>query len=67
MYNPYAAGRKRYGGGRDAPNVGPVDSAGAVGYAERDAKAAARRNAVLRRMQKERVGNYAHPDSRRWY
>lgn len=64
MFNPYAAGKKRYGGGRDAPSLGPNDP---LGYAERDAKASARRNAVLRRMQKERVGNYAHPDSRRWY
>lgn len=66
MYNPYAVGRKVYGAGRDAPNVGPTLAQGAIGYAERDAAAKTRRNAVLRRMQKAMTGQHAHPDVRRW-
>lgn len=63
MFNRYAAGQKYYGGGRSAPNIGPVDP---MGYAERDREAKVRRNAVLRRLQKMLGGNYMHPDARRW-
>lgn len=63
MYNKYAVGRKVYGGGRDAPNIGPVDK---IGYRERDAATKSRRNAVLRRMQKSLTGQHADADVRRW-
>lgn len=44
-YNPYASGNKRYGSGaRSAPNVGAVRDK--TGYAERDLKAKARRQAI---------------------
>ncbi len=56
---PYAAGDKIYGGGRDAPNIGPVDP---MGHAERDLKYQARRTALLRRLQAVRQGNYMSPD-----
>lgn len=46
-FNPYSAGRKHYGGGRLAPNVGKT--ANKAGYAARDGRAAARREALLRR------------------
>lgn len=46
-FNPYAAGSKVYGAGRTMPNVGKV--ADKTGYAQRDAKAAARKAALLRR------------------
>jgi hypothetical protein len=53
-FNPYAAGQKRYGGGASsAANVGPVNPAG---YAERDAKLNARRQAVLARIQAGQQG-----------
>ena len=55
----YAAGRKMYGAGRDAPNIGPVDK---LGYRERDGKLAARRNAVLRRIQAGQRGAFGHAD-----
>lgn len=55
--NPYAAGNKYYGAGRSAPNVGPV--ADKQGYVERDAKARAKRNAMLRRLKAGQRGNYA--------
>lgn len=46
-FNPYAAGKKRYGGGRLAPNVGKTPNM--AGYGQRDAAAAARRDALIRR------------------
>lgn len=55
-YNPYAAGAKIYGMARRAPTIGPVDTGG---YAERDQRAAAVRNARLQRMQAGQSGQYA--------
>lgn len=60
--NPYAVGNKIYGGGRSNPTSGPVDK---LGYKERDAKSAARRAAVLRRMQANQKGNFASADAQR--
>lgn len=60
--NPYAVGNKIYGGGRSFPTMGPVDP---MGYRERDAKASARRSAVLRRMQAQQSGNYGSADAMR--
>lgn len=57
QYNPYAAGKKHYGGGRDAPNIGPVDP---IGYKERDAKI--KRTAILRRMQAQQQGKTMSPN-----
>lgn len=58
--NSYSAGQKRYGvSGRDAPNIGPSDP---TGYRERDAKAQATRNAVLRKMKAQQKGRYASQD-----
>lgn len=47
-FTSYAAGRKHYGTGRMGPNMGTV--ADKTGYAMRDGKAAARRQALMRRM-----------------
>lgn len=58
-YLPYAAGNKIYGGGRDAPNIGPVDP---TGHRERDLKYQARRVAMQRRLKSISSGNYASPD-----
>lgn len=60
--NPYAVGNKVYGGGRSFPTSGPVDP---MGYAERDLRAAAQRNAMLRRMKANMAGNFASPDAQR--
>jgi hypothetical protein len=49
-FNPYAAGKKHYGAGRSMPTSGKI--ANKYGYAERDAKAKARREALQRRMGK---------------
>lgn len=46
-FNSYAAGNKSYGGGRPMPNLGRVRNT--AGYAIRDSKMAARREALLRR------------------
>lgn len=54
-FNPYAAGNKRYGGGRSMPTIGPVASP--QGYAERDNRAQARKNAIMRRMKGSSTGN----------
>lgn len=47
-FNAYAAGKKHYGSGRPMPTVGKVTNKG--GYKKRDVKAAARRDALLRRL-----------------
>lgn len=54
-FNPYAAGAKHYGAGRSMPNLGPV--AGTQGYSERDNRAEARKNAIMRRMKGASTGN----------
>jgi hypothetical protein len=60
--NPYSVGNKIYGGGRSNPTSGPVDK---LGYRERDAKSAARRNAILRRMKANQSGKFSSADSMR--
>jgi hypothetical protein len=47
-FNPYAAGKKHYGSGRPMPTVGKVTDR--AGYKQRDVKAAARRDALMRRI-----------------
>lgn len=54
-FNPYAAGNKHYGSGRPMPTIGPVASP--QGYEERDNRANARKNAILRRMNGASTGN----------
>jgi len=63
MFNPYSVGDKVYGSGRPMPTLGPVNK---QGYRERDRLAAARRQALLRRMQMSQAGNYMSPDVRWW-
>ncbi len=58
-YLPYAAGDKIYGGGRSAPNIGPVN---AMGYRERDLKYQARRTAMQRRLEALKDKNFMSPD-----
>lgn len=60
-FNPYGAGRKVYGGGRSAPNVGPVSGAGQLGYQERDMRGRLRRDALLARMKAGQQGRYMSP------
>lgn len=55
-FNPYAAGAKIYNSVGSSPTMGPVDKSG---YAERDRKLAARRNAVLKKMQAMNKGAFA--------
>jgi hypothetical protein len=62
-FNPFSAGRKMYGSGRDFPTSGKVDK---LGYAERDAQTRARRGAILRRMQSGLQGKYASADYNRY-
>lgn len=59
QFLPYAAGRKIYGGGRDAPNIGPVDP---TGHRERDLKYQARRTVMLRRLKAMQAGNFGSAD-----
>lgn len=59
QYLPYAAGNKIYGGGRDAPNLGPVDP---TGHRTRDLKYQARRDAMLRRLKATKAKNFASAD-----
>lgn len=54
-FNPYAAGNKGYGSGRPMPTIGPVASP--QGYDERDNRAQARQNAIMRRMKGANKGN----------
>ena len=60
-FEQYGVGRKRYGGGRSAPNVGPVSASGRMGYAERDQRTRMRRNALLRRMKATQKKRYFDP------
>jgi hypothetical protein len=57
-FNSYAAGSKVYGGGRSAPNIGPVSDT--MGYRERDLKYKTRQrnNAILRRLQARQKGDF---------
>lgn len=55
-FNKYAAGRKKYMGGKNAPNTGPTADLG--GYRKRDATAAAKKAAMLRRLKAIQKGNY---------
>jgi hypothetical protein len=59
QFLPYSVGNKVYGGGRDAPNLGPVDP---TGHRERDLKYQARRAAMLRRLKAQQAGNYGSED-----
>ena len=52
----YGAGKAIYGGGRTAPNSGPVSAKGNLGYAERDNKAVGMRAALLRRIKANQSG-----------
>ena len=61
-FSPYAAGRKIYGAVGSSPNIGPVDR---TGYAERDRRLAARRNAVLQKMKAKNKGAYGATDVKR--
>lgn len=58
-FQPYAAGRKVYGGGRSAPNVGPVTNT--QGYRERDLRQRAMKQRMLKKLKKKREGAYADP------
>lgn len=59
-FNPYSAGRKIYGQVSGSPTSGPVDK---TGYAARDQKLRAKRNAILARMKAMNVGAYAKSNS----
>jgi hypothetical protein len=59
-FNSYAAGNKIYGGGRSAPNIGPVDK---LGYRERDAATKLKRNAMLRRLKSNLKQNFMNQNS----
>jgi hypothetical protein len=59
QFLPYSAGNKIYGGGRDAPNIGPVDP---TGHRTRDLKYHARRVAMQRRLKAMKSGNYGSAD-----
>lgn len=59
-FSNYAAGRKKYGSGRNAPNVGPVRNR--RGYKERDAKAKSKRAAMLRRLKAGQSRRYMSSD-----
>lgn len=59
-FNPYGAGPKTYGSGRSSPNLGKTSRP--EGYEERDRKAKAMRNAMLRRLQAGQRGRYMSSD-----
>lgn len=59
-FQPYAAGKKIYGGSRSSPHIGGgLDK---QGYRERDLRHKTRRNALLRRMKAGNSGNYMNND-----
>jgi hypothetical protein len=61
-FNPYAAGDKQYGlSGRPNATTGPIGFEGMKGYAERDKLQAAKRQAMLNKMQAAQKGQYMSP------
>lgn len=62
-FNPYAAGAKIYNQVGSSPTRGPVDKSG---YAARDRKLQARKNAVLAKMKNASIGAYASSDVQRF-
>lgn len=62
-FNPYAAGAKVYKSISGAPTMGAVDK---TGYAERDRKLAAKRNAVLAKMKAMNTGAFASSNVQRF-
>lgn len=62
-FNPYAAGAKIYGNMTMSPTSGPVDKAG---YAARDRRKKAKRNAVLAKLKGMNTGAFASPDVQRF-
>lgn len=60
-FNPYAAGTKKYGGGRSMPNIGPVSGQGQAGYDQRENEAGARKQAILKRLKGQQSGNPLNP------
>lgn len=53
-FQPYAAGAKRYGQGRSAPNVGPVT--GIEGYRERDLQQKVLKRRMLAKLKNSAAG-----------
>lgn len=62
-FNPYAAGAKIYNAMASNPTSGPVDK---TGYASRDRKLRARRNAILAKMKASNNGAFASSDYQRF-
>lgn len=62
-FNPYAAGAKIYNGVAGSPTRGAVDK---TGYAMRDRKIQARKNAILAKMKAKNAGAYASADVQRF-
>ena len=62
-FNPYAAGAKIYNSIASSPIRGAVDK---TGYAVRDRKLAAKRNAILAKMKAINAGNLASPNVQRF-
>lgn len=64
-FNPYAAGKKVYGGGRPNPNSGKVDNAAAArGYAQRDQRNAVKKDALQDALNAGRPGLDAKQDAK---
>jgi len=65
-YSPYAAGDKRYGlEGRGNAQSGPMGAQGMHGYAAWDRQVAAKKQAMLNKMQAGQAGNYMSPKYQR--
>lgn len=62
-FNPYAAGAKIYNGVAGSPTRGAVDK---TGYATRDRKLQARKNAVLAKMKAMQNGAYGNSNVQRF-
>lgn len=62
-FNPYAAGAKIYNSVASSPTRGAVDK---TGYAMRDRKKQARRNAVLAKLKAQQNGAFASSNAQRF-
>ena len=62
-FNPYSAGAKIYNSVASSPTRGAVDK---TGYAARDRKLQARKNAILAKMKGMNAGAYANSNVQRF-
>ena len=60
-FQPYGAGPRRYGGGRTAPNLGPVSGQGQQGYNQRDMQQRVLKRRMMEMLKNKKLGREHDP------